>query len=107
VFVYLSEAHASDVWPVNQLEFGVKKHRSEEDRMAAATILRKNYAALCDSMDYCVLDTMEDTFNGVFASWPLRYWCIGESGDVTFKAMPKNSCYRVEEFEAFLRATFK
>ena len=43
LFVYISEAHASDVWPINQMEEDVESHKCEEDRMKAAVKFSETY----------------------------------------------------------------
>ena len=64
-FVYISEAHATDVWPIG-MSAGVmnKKHITIEDRMTCAMNFIKEYDF--DIMTY--LDNMEDTFRDTLAS---------------------------------------
>ena len=72
-FVYLSEAHATDVWPIG-MSAGVmnKKHITIEDRMTCAMNFVTEYDF--DIMTY--LDNMNNIFRDELAAWPFRYYLV-------------------------------
>jgi len=99
VFVYLAEAHASDEWPINQLDNEIPRHQTIGDRRAAAESLVRAFP-LHQAFEV-VLDTMEDAFNHEFASWPFRFWIIVD-GRVALKPLPQASTYDVNELGRWL-----
>ena len=92
-FVYISEAHATDVWPLGK-SAGVmnKKHLRIEDRQQCATNLINMYNFTIPTY----LDNMEDTFRDTLASWPFRFYLLKYNEDddnYVFEhiAMPEDS----------------
>jgi len=99
VFVYISEAHAGDEWPINQLDEEIPRHRTLDDRKRAASGFLRAFS-LHDAF-LVLLDTMEDAFNNAFASWPFRFWVILD-GRVALKPHPVDASYDVNELGRWL-----
>lgn len=99
VFVYISEAHAKDEWPINQLEKEILRHQTLEDRRAAAVGLLEAFPL--HPAFQVVLDSMEDAFNNAFASWPFRFWAI-VNGRVALKPQPREATYNLRELGGWL-----
>lgn len=99
VFVYISEAHASDEWPISQLDEEIPRHRSLGDRRAAAEGLLR--ALPLHRAFEVALDTMEDAFDAAFRSWPFRFWVV-QAGRLALKPQPRNATYDVGELERWL-----
>ena len=72
-FVYISEAHATDVWPIGK-SAGVsnKRHITIEDRSMCAQQFIKEYDF--DIPTY--LDNMDDTLRDELAAWPFRFYLL-------------------------------
>lgn len=72
MMVYISEAHATDVWPLGNTVC-VNQHKSIEDRIKAAKEFiveeRKNKIPL-------FVDTMDNVFDENFHAWPERFYII-------------------------------
>jgi len=72
-FIYISEAHAADVWPIG-LSAGVinMKHKIIQDRIQCAKNLRKRYSFKIP----IVADSMDNLFRDYYSSWPFRAFII-------------------------------
>lgn len=81
MFVYISEAHATDVWPIGD-SAGVsnKKHQTIADRAKCAT----NFVEEYDFSVPTYLDNMNDELRDELAAWPFRFYLI--SFDMTRQA---------------------
>lgn len=107
MLVYLEEAHASDEWPIYQLDEDIPQHKTLSERLGAA---RKFHADFCAGSDLHLLaDSLTNEFNRELASWPFRFWVLercpgGEGSVVGFKAMPKDCVYELEHLDLYLRA---
>ena len=99
VFVYIAEAHACDEWPISQLDEEIPRHRTLSDRRAAAAGFL--HAFPLHSAFEVVLDTMDDDFDRVFASWPFRFWVIMQ-GKVSLKPQPEQASYDINELGRWL-----
>lgn len=103
VVVYIEEAHASDEWPIYQVD-SIDQHKSTDARIQAALKYQNEIA--CHAQLPFVVDTLQNDFNREFASWPFRFWVLHRCDDgqvrVVFKAMPKQSAYRLEDLADFL-----
>lgn len=99
VFVYIAEAHASDEWPINQLDVEIPRHRTISDRRLAAASFVKSFP-LHHAFEV-VLDTIDDAFNRTFASWPFRFWIV-MNGQIALKPQPCNASYDVNELGRWL-----
>lgn len=81
-FVYISEAHATDVWPIGR-SAGVlnKKHHTIEDRQNCANNFIKEY----DFVEIpTYLDNMKDELRDTLAAWPFRFYLIKYNKDSNF-----------------------
>ena len=67
LIVYLSEAHAADVWPLGSVE-SVRAHRSVAARVARAKRVTDTYGAELPVL----VDNMSNGFDAEFAAWPER-----------------------------------
>ena len=92
-FVYISEAHATDVWPLGK-SAGVanKMHRTITDRQQCA----KNFIAEYSFEIPTYLDNMNNIFRDMLASWPFRFYLLkydDEHDNYVFEhiAMPEDS----------------
>jgi hypothetical protein len=72
VAIYISEAHAQDVWPIGSEISCVKAHKTIEDRTNAATAFVKKY----NLMFPMLIDEMDDDFDKKYAAWPDRFFLI-------------------------------
>jgi len=103
--VYLSEAHASDEWPINN-KLQIAQHKTLQDRVEAATkFYKENGFALP-----LYLDTMENSFHTLFGAWPERYFII-DKGKLALMGQPGPLGYNTanwpEEIEKWLTQKFK
>lgn len=98
LLVYICEAHASDEWPIGS-QFCVEQHKTVQERAAAAT---ECLDALDCQIFPTVLDSMENSFNELYACWPLRYYLI-DNGVIEHVPQPKGAAYNVLEIDHWLR----
>jgi hypothetical protein len=102
--VYILEAHAVDEWPVSMTERDVKQHTCLSDRLVAANDFLQDFA-LSPNMPL-LLDGDDNQFNSTYSSWPFRFWVLSrvdeETVKVSFKPMPKNASYDVNELDSWL-----
>jgi len=102
VVVYIMEAHASDEWPIYQVE-NIEQHKSLAARIQAASKYQNDIE--CHPQLPFMVDTLQNEFNCEFASWPFRFWVLHQCDGqvrVAFKAMPEQSAYRLEDLADFL-----
>jgi len=71
VCIYISEAHANDVWPLGR-HVDIPSHKTFEDRVTSSDILINKYGLNIPVM----YDTMTDEFDKKYAVWPERYYII-------------------------------
>ena len=91
------EAHATDEWPVGitaaDLENGDPVHlrqaTSIEDRVKALKALQRDIP-LGSKFRYFI-DTISNSFNSSYASWPFRCWIIDEKQKIAFKSHPPST----------------
>lgn len=102
--VYILEAHAMDEWPINSARASItgapinfKQPVIEEERLKLAKQFVDDYSFEITT----VVDLMDNSFEDVFASWPLRFYVIHE-GRLTFKAQPRDSTYYFDDLRNFL-----
>jgi len=69
--VYISEAHATDEWPLGNL-VKIPQHKSLDDRITAALMFQKEN----QYQPPLVVDTMDNSFNSCYAAWPERGYII-------------------------------
>lgn len=94
-FVYISEAHAADEWPVGH-DVIVNQPRTSAERLVLA---REKLATLGVGDEFVrMVDLAEhNSFHAVYASWPLRWYTVGAGRQLTSIAQPKNSGYDMNE----------
>lgn len=96
--VYILEAHASDEWPIGNA-VSVAQHTSLKQRLHAARALQHTLQP--HTAIRILVDTIEDTFNKTYSSWPTRAWII-KHGVVRHKSDPGNgngSKINIEDLE--------
>ena len=86
--VYITEAHAEDVWPISSSRFAASPvcapaARTEGMRAAAAEKFSKDYALRIP----LVCADIGGSFEAVYSPWPIRFYCIRD-GTLTFVGMP-------------------
>lgn len=76
IFVYISEAHAVDVWPIG-LSAGTLnyKHKTLDDRLKCANkfISEHNFTNVNINT---YLDTIDNSLQNELSAWPFRYYVI-------------------------------
>jgi len=81
--VYISEAHAQDVWPISSSRCHpsnqpviIHKHQSNDDRVLAAERLAKDF-----NLDWDIwYDSYPDNmFEKTFSAWPGRFFVFNNS----------------------------
>ena len=79
--IYIREAHAADVWPIDGPV--VQEPRSSEARVAVA----QDFARACGLEWTVLVDEVEDAFLREFSPWPFRLYVL--RGDrLQVKTMP-------------------
>jgi len=81
--VYLAEAHASDEWPVGPSVSFCKQPKQLSERCALAQKFESEHALGIPMF----VDSIENSFDGAFAAWPLRFYVI-KDGRLALKAQP-------------------
>lgn len=71
VGVYISEAHAVDEWPLGN-KYCVKQPRDMETRLTIAKEFVENFNFKIPML----VDTMDNQFDLLFASWPERFYIV-------------------------------
>jgi len=99
VFIYISEAHATDVWPIG-LSAGVlnKKHRTIEDRIRCA----KN---MIDEHNFKIpvyLDNMENEYRDTYSAWPFRIYGF-KSGKIDYISDIEDAQFNISELFNYLK----
>jgi len=99
VTVYITEAHAKDEWPVGESISICNQPKSMEERLAIANTFVKKHEFKVPML----VDTMSNTFQKVFAAWPIRFYII-QRGKIVYKAQPnlKDYTYDIDEVETWL-----
>ena len=69
--VYISEAHATNEWPLGR-RVCISQHETLEDRIAAAQAYHKDMQAKVP----LVVDPMNNSFNNTYHAWPERLYII-------------------------------
>ncbi|CAG8444265.1 15581_t:CDS:2 [Funneliformis mosseae] len=96
--IQIREAHASDVWPIDDI-VSVKEHRTLSDRLIAASEMVRATQLEVPVMS----DTMNDTFLKLYAPWPFRFFIIVD-GILKLVGMPKETRYDTTDLVACLDA---
>jgi hypothetical protein len=69
--VYISEAHATNEWPLGR-RVCIAQHETIQERMTAAQTYRADMGAKVPM----VVDTMSNSFNSQYNAWPERLYII-------------------------------
>jgi hypothetical protein len=99
VAVYITEAHASDEWPVGPSISFCRQPQSVEERCGLA----QNFVNTRLYRVPMLVDTMENDFQKAFAAWPFRYFIVKENR-IAFKAQPSviSLCYNAQELSTLI-----
>ena len=102
--VYIAEAHAADVWPINSSRCGgprntvlapttVEERREVAQRMVAALPGLREVPLLVDGMD--------DAFLEAFAAWPIRLYGV-HRGQLGAIAQPTRAMFELAPLRTWL-----
>jgi len=96
--IYISEAHPMDYWPLGK-HVQIAQHKTVEDRIEAAKFYTKNFGLELP----IVIDTMDNDFDKVYASWPERFYII-KSGQIEHIGTPseEDNGFDKSELESWL-----
>ena len=97
VVVYIEEAHPTDGWAFSG-NYLINKHRTIEDRLAAAAKLTTS--PLPDNMSV-VADAMSDELNRAYGALPERLYVV-HSGTVAYQGRRGPRGFRVGEVASWL-----
>jgi len=102
IFVYISEAHAEDEWPVaTPVEYAVdRNHCSIADRQSCAARAKAALQGLAALPVF--LDTMEDGFLRMYGAWPTQLYFF-DKGALAHKATPADAAFDVVDFYSKVR----
>lgn len=99
--VYISEAHASDEWPLGAVE-SVPQHKTLEDRLARARDFARKYEWKLP----LVVDGMNNAFAKLYGAWPERFFIVKE-GKVANMGQPTAEFgFDRHQIDAFLRIQY-
>ena len=106
--VYLSEAHAADVWPLGEHVI-VNHHRTLHDRTAAASRFVRSVGWKFPMF----LDSMDNAFANALASHPERCFVFKSAKDLKqprpvlcFASPGRQGGYQLTDLEQFLQDEF-
>lgn len=100
-FVYISEAHAEDEWPVGH-DVLVNQPKTSAERLAVA---HEKLSDLGIGEEFLRMVDMpeENNFHKMYACWPLRWYTVGaDRRQLTTIAQPKDSGYDLKELIAWV-----
>jgi len=92
--IYITEAHASDEWPIGKTISFCSQPKKLQDRC----VLAKKFVDDNQLEFPMMVDTMENQFDETFAAWPLRFYVI-QNGKLVFKAQPNVQEYAYDPVE--------
>jgi len=99
VAVYITEAHASDEWPVGPSISFCRQPQSLEERceLAQKFVNTRHYRVPM------LVDTIENNFQQAFAAWPFRYFIIKDN-KIVHKAEPSmvSLCYESRDLASLI-----
>jgi len=89
--VYISEAHANDIWPIG-ISAGTinESHKNIGDRIKCADKFKKEFNLTIPI--YC--DNMENQFENTMACWPFRYFVV-ENFKLKYIGQPEDSTFEI------------
>ena len=95
VFIYISEAHAQDEWPISSARcsptgqvINIKAHKTLSDRVQAA----KNFQELYQLKWQVVVAPMDGSFEQLWRPWPIGIYYL-KNQQVKYKAESKASSF--------------
>ena len=103
LLVYIAEAHAADVWPINSSRCAgpansVYAHTSPAERAAAA---RRMVRALGVQSLPLLCDGMDDAFLRMYAAWPIRMYGV-RAGTLELIAEPHGASFALPPLRQWL-----
>lgn len=100
VFVYISEAHAADEWPVGH-NVKIDQPKNTEERILVA---QRRLADLGVGREFVLLVDFaeENNFHSSYACWPFRWYTVGSGRSLTSVAQPTRSGYDVRELVSWV-----
>lgn len=100
ILVYITEAHAADVWPIG-LAAGVINyaHKKLEDRIDCA----RKMASAFDVKAPLFVDGIDNAFETDMAAWPVRFWVV-ENRRFQLIGQPEDSSFDFCILEKYLKA---
>jgi len=98
LFIYITEAHAQDEWPLGNF-VNIKQHTSNEERLAAA----KEFMAKSKFKYPIVCDTIKNEFCNSYSVWPERWFIINQK-KITKIAYPTEVGYSRPEIKRTLES---
>jgi len=72
--VYISEAHATDEWPLG-VKYCVEQPKTMDTRLSIANEFVTNHKFLLPML----VDTMDNQFDSLFAAWPERFYIVQDN----------------------------
>ena len=108
MLVYLSEAHASDTWPLGSTVSVCKQSTCLQDRQEGLKLLQQAVGFDLEALfDVVAIDDMKDAFLKTYAAWPLRYFAFNDS-TIAFIAQPgPDHAYSVQPLLSYLQSSKK
>lgn len=95
--IYINEAH-SEIWPIGEAAGVINQsHKKIDDRINCAIEFKKKHELFFPI--YC--DSMNDTFEIEYASWPFRYFVI-TNGKIQNIGYPVESHFDLTELFDFI-----
>ncbi|CAK9001204.1 DNA annealing helicase and endonuclease ZRANB3 (Annealing helicase 2) (AH2) (Zinc finger Ran-binding domain-containing protein 3) [Includes: DNA annealing helicase ZRANB3 [Durusdinium trenchii] len=91
--VYIREAHAMDVWPIDGPQ--VAEPKTTEQRLQTALEFKRN----CQLSWPMAIDGIEDSFLRHFAPWPFRFY-VFRGSRLELKTAPVDGTHQFDEVEA-------
>ena len=111
--VYIAEAHASDVWPINSTRCGgpansvttptTLAERCATARTMSAAVPLANGA---DALAPILVDGMDDEFLEAYAAWPIRLFGVARHGGLRLELIgqPEGAMFALEACRDWLLA---
>lgn len=90
--VYISEAHAQDIWPLGMSAGTINSsHKKIEDRINCAIKLKNTFDLTIPI--YC--DNINNKLRDEYSCWPFRYFVI-QNNKFTYIGFPKESTFEFD-----------
>lgn len=104
--VYIREAHATDEWPISSSRcnggrgvVNVNQHKTASERCAVAEQFSKDFGLRFPLL----VDAMDDSFDSVYAPWPLRFFVV-HLGKLLYIAYPQKASFNLAECREVLKS---